>query len=166
MAKALDDLHDERNDADYELDLTKFKEPNCAILSCLKAKHAYQQFQNLTSSKNKRKKIAIGIREYQKKVQKINYPSNMPSAKIVPIPLIRQPQSSTNCRNLVMFTWPSTICLVGMSVLWWMLIKQPDIFEPCGMVSMSGVFPLLPGCTFVEWRLGTILQVQGGVLSR
>ena len=70
IAKSLDELHDERNDADYELELTKFQEPNHAVLLFLKAKKAYEDFQKLTSNRKKCKQIAKGIRNFRKKVQR------------------------------------------------------------------------------------------------
>ncbi|MBA7659407.1 hypothetical protein ES703_67385 [subsurface metagenome] len=70
IAKSLDDLHDERNDADYELEITKFQEPNHAVLLFLKAKKAYEDFQKLTSNRKKRNQIAKGIRDNRKTLQR------------------------------------------------------------------------------------------------
>jgi hypothetical protein len=70
MAKFLDDLRDERNDADYELQLTRFQNPNSAVMLFLKAKTAYADFQKLTSSRKKCRQIANGIRDFRKKVQR------------------------------------------------------------------------------------------------
>ncbi len=70
IAKFLDDLRDERNDADYELQLTKFQHPNIAVMLFLKAKMAYADFQKLTSSRKKCRQISNGIRDFRKKVQR------------------------------------------------------------------------------------------------
>lgn len=67
IAKQLDDLREDRNYADYDLEIDKFQNPNVAVLLFLKAHSAYNSFENYVRNSSNRKKIVKGIREYQKK---------------------------------------------------------------------------------------------------
>ena len=68
VAKALDELREERNKADYELELDTFRESNCATLLFLKAKEAWQEFDGYANSNKKRRKVAKGIHKFRKEV--------------------------------------------------------------------------------------------------
>lgn len=67
IAKQLDDLREGRNDADYDLEVDKFQNPNVAVLLFFKARSAYNSFEKYVRNSSNRKKIKEGIREYQKK---------------------------------------------------------------------------------------------------
>ncbi len=67
IAKILDELREERNEADYEMMLTKYQDGNLAVLVFIKARTAYNDFQKYTGNSKNRKKITKGIAEYQKK---------------------------------------------------------------------------------------------------
>ena len=67
IAKQLDELRDDRNDADYDLEVDKFQESNVAVLLFIKARSAYNDFHEHVRSSGNRKKIVEGICEYQKK---------------------------------------------------------------------------------------------------
>lgn len=65
VASMLDDLHDERNDADYDLADNKYQNPDHATMLFIKARTAYRAFEQLSNSKKKRKCIAKGIVNYK-----------------------------------------------------------------------------------------------------
>jgi hypothetical protein len=67
VASHLDDLRDDRNDADYDLEERKFDDMNQVSFTCLKARTAYKEFQQLITNKEVRKNIINGIRDYKKK---------------------------------------------------------------------------------------------------
>jgi hypothetical protein len=69
LAKVLDDLHDDRNKADYQLELTQFNDSQCAVMAYLKANTAYNDFEKLTSNSSNRKKIIKGVIAYKNKTQ-------------------------------------------------------------------------------------------------
>lgn len=69
LAKILDDLHDERNKADYHLELTHYKDPKVAIMSYLRANAAYNGFEKLISKSSNRKKIVKGVITHKNKTQ-------------------------------------------------------------------------------------------------
>ena len=70
VAKDVDNLLEERNRADYELELDTFKNQNHVILLFLRAKAAWQTFEAYTKNRENRKQIAKGIRTYRAKIQK------------------------------------------------------------------------------------------------
>jgi len=71
IAKHLDELRDERNDADYELKLDKFQNPNHTNLLFIKARTAYDDFQKFTGDSNNRRGVVKGISEYRKRIHSI-----------------------------------------------------------------------------------------------
>ncbi len=68
VAKALDDLCDERNKADYELELDTFREPNHATMLFFKTQAAWRAFDEYACNNKKRKKVAKGIHKFRKEV--------------------------------------------------------------------------------------------------
>lgn len=70
IASALNDLREERNDADYELEITKFQEPNNSVLLYLKAKKAYDDLKKMISNSRNRTLIVKGIHTFRKTVQR------------------------------------------------------------------------------------------------
>ena len=69
LAKILDDLHDERNKADYHLELTQYSDPNLAQMAYLKANTAYNKFEELTRKSNDRKKVVKGVIAHKNKTK-------------------------------------------------------------------------------------------------
>jgi hypothetical protein len=69
LAKILDDLRDERNDADYHLELTQYNDPNIAKISYIKANVAYGDFEKLSKKSSDRQKIINGVTAYKDKLQ-------------------------------------------------------------------------------------------------
>lgn len=67
IAKDLDELREDRNDADYDLELTKFQEANTVVLLFLKAQTAYNGFEQLVGNRANRRKVVEGVRSYRKK---------------------------------------------------------------------------------------------------
>jgi len=64
IASDLNDLRDERNDSDYKLHLNKFSD-NYTVTMWLKAKTAFDSFENLINSRKKRESLAKGILRYK-----------------------------------------------------------------------------------------------------
>ncbi len=69
LAKTLNDLHIDRNSADYHLELTQYNNPNVAIMAYIKANTAYNGFEELISKSSNRKKIVKGVITYKNKTQ-------------------------------------------------------------------------------------------------
>ena len=67
IAKHLDELLSDRNDADYELGLTKFQDERQAVFSFIKAQTAYNDFEKFVSDSNNRKELIKAIRDYKNK---------------------------------------------------------------------------------------------------
>lgn len=67
LAKVLDDLHDDRNKADYHLELAQYNDSQCAVMAYLKANTAYDDFERLTSKSSNQKKIINGVIAYKNK---------------------------------------------------------------------------------------------------
>lgn len=68
IAGDLNDLRDDRNDADYDLSTDKFEDSNVVNLLFAKARASYNDFQDFVSNANNRKKLINGIAEYRKKI--------------------------------------------------------------------------------------------------
>ena len=67
IADNLDDLREERNDADYNLEENKFiDDPNVAALVCLKARTSFGAFEIVLRDRRKQKRIKEGILRYKK----------------------------------------------------------------------------------------------------
>ncbi len=69
LAKILDDLRVQRNDADYHLELIQYNDPNLARMAYIKANTAYDGFEKLISKSSNRKKIIKGVIAYKNKTQ-------------------------------------------------------------------------------------------------
>jgi len=69
LAKILDDLHDQRNDADYRLELIQYNDPNVAKMAYIKANTAYNGFEKVISKSSNRKKIVEGVIAHKNKTQ-------------------------------------------------------------------------------------------------
>ncbi len=67
VAGDLNELRDDRNDADYELNIDDFKDVNFVTLACSKAQLAYDTFEAFSKNSKNRKKLVRGIREYMNK---------------------------------------------------------------------------------------------------
>jgi len=67
LAKILDDLRAQRNDADYHLEIIQYNDPNLARMSYIKANIAYTGFEKLTSKSNNRRKIIKGVIAHKNK---------------------------------------------------------------------------------------------------
>lgn len=67
LAKILDDLRDQRNDADYHLELIQYNDPNLARMAYIKANTAYNGFEKLISKSRNRKKIIKGVIAHKNK---------------------------------------------------------------------------------------------------
>lgn len=80
VANDLNDLRDERNDADYDLAIDKFQSGNHAILLGKRAHYSHDSFVDYTSKKDNRKRVAKGIFAYQGKLSS----SILPSAQANP----------------------------------------------------------------------------------
>jgi len=61
IGKHLDELREDRNDADYDMRMTKFQNPNVAAMSLIKARAAYNDFEQLTSTRKKRQQVVKGL---------------------------------------------------------------------------------------------------------
>jgi hypothetical protein len=70
IASALSDLREERNDADYDLKIASFQEPNTSVLLYLKAKAAFENFQEIISDSKNRGLIVKEITAYREKIQR------------------------------------------------------------------------------------------------
>jgi len=68
VAGDLNELRDDRNDADYELNIDDFKDVNFVTLACSKAQLAYDAFESFSKNSKNRKKLVRGIREYMNKI--------------------------------------------------------------------------------------------------
>ena len=60
------DLRIDRNDADYQLDLNKYRDSHQAISAFIKARTAYSSFQKSIANKETRSKIIYGVEKYKK----------------------------------------------------------------------------------------------------
>ena len=69
LAKILDDLRVQRNDADYRLELIQYNDPNLARMAYIKANTAYNGFEKLISNSSNRKKIIKDVIAYKNKPQ-------------------------------------------------------------------------------------------------
>jgi len=69
IAGRLNDLRSERNHADYDMSHSGFESDQHAIFTFIKAKRAYNDFKQATSSGKKRNKISLGIAKYLEKIQ-------------------------------------------------------------------------------------------------
>jgi len=67
VAGDLNELRDDRNNADYELNIDDFQDVNFVTLVCLKAQSAYDAFEAFSKNSENRKKLVRGIREYRSK---------------------------------------------------------------------------------------------------
>jgi hypothetical protein len=65
IAEFLQELRQERNKADYRLELAEYAEDRPAKMSLIKARTAYDQFGNFTGG-NKRKQLVKRIAKYRK----------------------------------------------------------------------------------------------------
>lgn len=68
VAGNLNDLRDERNDADYDLTTPRFSDPNVANLLFVKTRSSYRDFERFVQSADNRKKLIKGISQYKKKI--------------------------------------------------------------------------------------------------
>lgn len=68
VAGDLNELRDDRNSADYELNIDDFKDVNFVTLACLKAQSAYDTFEAFSKNSKNHKKLVRGIREYMNKI--------------------------------------------------------------------------------------------------
>ena len=68
IASDLNDLREARNEADYDMGVNDFQNEQVAVMQFIKARAAYNDFQQFTDSKRKRAKIAKDIREYRKSI--------------------------------------------------------------------------------------------------
>ena len=68
IAVSLDYLREDRNKADYELEFSDYTDNRPAVMSLLRARTAYQNFETLTSSGKKRKQLKKKITEYRSRV--------------------------------------------------------------------------------------------------
>ena len=66
IAKSLNSLRVNRNDADYRLDLDRFDE-NCANTAFIQARIAMQDFENAVGNAQGRKTIIDGINSYKRR---------------------------------------------------------------------------------------------------
>ena len=69
LAKTLNDLHTDRNNADYHLELTQYNNPNVARMAYIKANTAYNGFGEVISKSSNRKKIVKGVIAHKNKTQ-------------------------------------------------------------------------------------------------
>ena len=67
LAKILDDLRVQRNDADYHLELIQYNDPNLARMAYIKANIAYNGFEKLISKSSNRKEIIKGVIAHKNK---------------------------------------------------------------------------------------------------
>jgi len=67
VAGNLNDLREDRNDADYDLEIDKFKDGNLVMLVYLKAQQAHEIFEAFCRNSKNRQKLVRGISEYRKK---------------------------------------------------------------------------------------------------
>lgn len=65
IASDLNDLRDERNDSDYRLHVTKFKNEKTVSFLFNKASISFNSFENVMQSSEKRRRIVEGIRKYK-----------------------------------------------------------------------------------------------------
>ena len=68
IASDLNDLREARNDADYDLGVANFQDERYAVIQYLKARAAYDNFQQLSSNRKKRAQIAISIRKFRNSI--------------------------------------------------------------------------------------------------
>jgi len=64
LALILEDLRRERNRADYNLSIDKFRDPNVASMTTIKARAAFNDFIKITSDHTNRNTIINGIKTY------------------------------------------------------------------------------------------------------
>lgn len=69
IAGDLNDLRDDRNDADYELNIDGFKDVNFVTLLYSKAQLAYNSFETFSKNSKNRKRLVRGIAEYMNKTK-------------------------------------------------------------------------------------------------
>lgn len=67
VAGDLNELRDDRNNADYQLDINVFQDVNFVTLACSKAQLAYNNFEAVSKNSKNRHKLIRGIREYMNK---------------------------------------------------------------------------------------------------
>lgn len=65
IASSLNDLRDERNDSDYKLHLDKFRDQYTVCILFKKASIAFNSFESIVRSSERRKHIISGIRSYK-----------------------------------------------------------------------------------------------------
>ncbi|MCK4292512.1 MAG: hypothetical protein KAY65_04900 [Planctomycetes bacterium] len=68
VAGNLNELRDDRNDADYDLKIDKFQDANIVVLVFLKARSAYKTFEEFCKNSENRRKLVRGILDYKKKI--------------------------------------------------------------------------------------------------
>lgn len=66
IASDLNDLRDDRNDSDYKLHLDRFKDQTLVTFTFIKARRAFNSFEELLQNSKKRNQIVKAIREYKK----------------------------------------------------------------------------------------------------
>lgn len=67
IAKHLDELHEARNDADYELQLDQYQSDQPAVYAFIKARTAYNDFENFVNNVADRKRVVNGVVAYKRK---------------------------------------------------------------------------------------------------
>ena len=69
LATDLNDLKTDRNESDYDLESYRFKEPNTVVLLFIKARNAFNTFEEIVSTPDKRKHIVNGIQKYKDSIR-------------------------------------------------------------------------------------------------
>ena len=64
IAPSLERLLKDRNDADYDMAMKRFKEPNVATLAYMRAKGAFHDFSSFVGTRKNRDKLKRGIKQY------------------------------------------------------------------------------------------------------
>ena len=68
IASFLDDLREDRNQADYQLELSKYADVRLATYALKKARKAYHDFEMLIDSKKKRQQLKKHITKYRQSI--------------------------------------------------------------------------------------------------
>lgn len=71
VGSSLSDLCDERNTADYELNLNKYQKSHQARLIFKKAQKAYDKFIQYTGKTKNKKTLQKNLRDYKKKINEL-----------------------------------------------------------------------------------------------
>ena len=69
IAKALDDLRGDRNEADYDMQSNRFAEQKPAFLVELKAQKSFEAFEQVITNSSRRKSLVNAVNDYRRKVK-------------------------------------------------------------------------------------------------